>query len=720
VRGQLPALASQAQILVVDDTASKRVAIRSIVEPLGHSVVEAESGEAALKAVTAHTFAVILMDVQMPEMDGYETARLIRMRKQCEHTPIIFITAYARDEADIPIAYESGAVDFIFAPIVPDVLRAKVSVFVELFLKSQELEQSLTEVTVLSHRSRDAEARTRAVLENVADGIVTVNDEGLIESFNRAASVMLKYSEVEVVGRPFAMLVAAEERKEFKSSRRYGVPGSPLVPKAGRAAETVGRRKDGTTFAMELDFTDLRLDSHNIRVGCLRDVSQRRTYTEMLQHQTLHDPLTDLPNRVLLGDRVTQAIRGAMRTGDPLALLLMDLDGFKAVNDTHGHQCGDELLKAVAVRLGEALRDGDTIARLGGDEFGILPFGSTDLAGAATVAWKLQQALEQPFEVAGHSITVRASIGMTLIPEHGDNLDDLLRRADLAMYDAKGSGGGYALFAAEHEEAPARRLALLGDLRRSVASDELTLHYQPKVDLTTGQTTGVEALIRWNHPSGRLLMPSEFMPDVERNELMVPVTEWVVNEALKTLHGWHEQGFDLSMAINVGARCLAEGTGFFEMLDEVMGRWSIPADKVTLELTESAFLDTEMPGLLSRLEKVAARLSIDDFGTGYSSLVYLQRLPVVELKADRSFGTTLPSDAVIVRSIIDLARNLGLRVVAEGVEDEATMERLISWGCHTAQGFHFSRALPAADLIEWLGTSAYGMLRRVNAVVATG
>ena len=688
---------SLAQILIVDDSAAKRVAIRSIVEPLGHSVVEAASGEAALKAVTAQTFAVILMDVQMPEMGGYETARLIRMRKQSEHTPIIFVTAYARDEAEIPMAYESGAVDFIFAPIVPDVLRAKISVFVELFLKSHALE--------------NAEARTRAVLENVADGIVTVSDEGLIESFNRAASVLFQYSEAEAVGQPFSMLVAVEQRKEFTSSRRGGAVVTPPVPMAGRAVESVGCRKDGSTFAMEYDFSELRLDTRSIHVGCLRDVSQRRTYTEMLQHQTLHDPLTDLPNRVLLGDRVAQAIRGAQRTGDPLALLLMDLDGFKEVNDTHGHQCGDELLKAVAVRLADALREGDTVARLGGDEFGILPYGTTDLAGAATVAWKLQQALEQPFEVAGHSITVKASIGMTLIPEHGDNLDDLLRRADLAMYDAKGSGGGYALFAAEHEEAPARRLALLGDLRRSVQRDELVLHYQPKVDLKTGTTTGVEALIRWNHPTGSLLEPAEFMPDVERNELMVPVTEWVVNEALKTLHGWREQGHDLTMAINVGARCLGEGTGFFEMLEEQMAHWSIPPDQVTLELTERAFLDTEMPGLLSRLESVAPRLSIDDFGTGYSSLVYLQRLPVVELKADRSFVTSLSSDVVIVRSIIDLAHNLGLNVVAEGVEDEATMKRLISYGCDTAQGFHFSPALPSADLLEWLETSEYGVTR---------
>jgi len=396
-----------------------------------------------------------------------------------------------------------------------------------------------------------------------------------------------------------------------------------------------------------------------------------------IQHQALHDNLTGLPNRVLFGDRVQHAIRSAVRAGESLAVLVMDLDEFKHVNDTLGHQHGDVLLQLVAERLVSCLRDGDTVARLGGDEFGILPLAPTDLAGAATIAWKVAQALEAPFLVHGHSLDVRASIGITLVPEHGDNIDDLLRRADLAMYDAKRSGGGYALFAAEQEETPARRLALLSDLRRCVERDELVLHYQPKIDLPKRETTGVEALVRWNHPSGRLMMPDAFMPEVERTALMMPLTVWVLDDALRTLRSWRDQGYDLTMAVNLGALCLTEGNGLFETVEQLTSKWEIPADKLTLELTESALIDTALPGLLARLEDMDARLAIDDFGTGYSSLVYLQRLPVVEIKADRSFVTTMASvkdDAVIVRSIIDLAHNLGLRVVAEGVEDEANDE----------------------------------------------
>ena len=318
--------------------------------------------------------------------------------------------------------------------------------------------------------------------------------------------------------------------------------------------------------------------------------------------------------------------------------------------------------------------------------------------------------------VDGHAVDVRASIGITLAPQHGSDVGDLLRRADLAMYDAKQAGTGFALFASEHEETPARRLALLGDLRRCIERDELVLHYQPKIDLATRETIGVEALIRWNHPSGRLFQPADFMPEVERSDLMIPITEWVINEALGRLRSWRDAGYDLTMAVNLGARCLAEGTELFETVDELIRAWDIAADRLTFELTESALLDTTVPGMLAKLQKMDERLSIDDFGTGYSSLVYLQRLPVVEIKADRSFVMTMCSvkdDATIVRSIIDLAHNLGVRVVAEGVEDEATMKLLNDYGCDEAQGYFFSPPVPGDDLVPWFDSSSFGLPRRL-------
>jgi diguanylate cyclase (GGDEF)-like protein/PAS domain S-box-containing protein len=695
-------------ILVVDDNFGKRLAIIAVLEALGHTTVEADSGEAALRAVMRQTFAVILMDVQMPRMDGYETARMIRTRADSEHTPIIFVTSHASDETQVAAAYASGAVDFIFAPIVPDILRAKVSVFVELHLKSRALQRSLRDVTLLSEQFRDSESHTRSVLEHVADGIVTVRYDGVIESFNRAASKLFGYEESEAVGQPFGKLVA---RKGAGRDERSGV--AMLRPeRVGRSQEWIGSRNDGSKFSMELDLSDVQKNTRISYIACLRDISERERYTQTLQHQALHDPLTGLPNRVLFGDRVDYAIRASARTKEPLAVLLMDLDGFKLVNDSLGHQNGDELLRLVALRLLDCLRTGDTVARLGGDEFGVLLHGGGDLPGIASVVWKIQAALEPQFELSGHTVDVHASIGIAQVPQHGDNIDDLLRRADLAMYDAKRLGTGYTLFAAEQEDAPARRLALLGDLRHCIERHELVLHYQPKVDLVTRRALGVEALIRWNHPSGRLLMPGEFMAEVECHELMVPITEWVIGEALRTLRGWRDLGHDLTMAVNLGAHCLAQGVRLFETVDELIEHWEVPADRLTFELTESALIDTAVPGLMERLGKMDERLSIDDFGTGYSSLVYLQRLPVVELKIDRSFVSslaTVPEDAVIVRSIIDLAHNLGVQVVAEGVEDEQTLDLLVAYGCDAAQGYLFSRPVPDAELVGWLERSDYGL-----------
>ncbi|MCW2746951.1 MAG: hypothetical protein JWP10_93 [Nocardioidaceae bacterium] len=704
--------ASTATVLIVDDNASKRLSIASVLGPLGHTIVEVASGEQALHAVMTQNFAVILMDVHMPIMNGYETANLIRMRVQSEHTPIIFITASIDDEAQMPIAYASGAVDFIVGKIVAETLRAKVSIFAELHLKSLELEESLSEVTMLSERFRDSEARTRSVLDHVADGIITINDSGVIESFNRAASELFGYEESEASGLFLSDLIAEDPTT---------VPGTfealMAQDRSSRPSESTGRRKDDSTFPMELALSEVRLEDRTVLIGCVRDNSERQQYTESLHYQALHDHLTDLPNRVLFTDRVEHAIRSAMPLDEPLALLVMDLDCFKHINDTLGHLVGDRLLVQVAQRVVACLRQGDTVARLGGDEFGILPLGATTVAGATAVAGKILAALRSKFTVDGHVVDIHASIGITLIPDHGATVSDLLRRSDLAMYEAKRAGGGYALFAAELEDAPARRLTLLNELRQCVARGQLVLHYQPKVDLATRETVGVEALIRWNHPSGQLLGPSEFMPEVENSDLMVPITEWVINEALGQLKVWRDLGYDLTMAVNIGARCLANGSGLFEAVDQMTTAWGVPANKLTFELTEIALIDTTVPGLLDHLENMGERLSIDDFGTGYSSLVYLQRLPVVEIKADRSFVSsmaTVSDDAVIVRSTIDLAHNLSASVVAEGVEDEATMNMLIEYGCDYAQGFYFSKAATGPDLTTWFATSPYGLPARLG------
>jgi diguanylate cyclase (GGDEF)-like protein/PAS domain S-box-containing protein len=697
-----------AAVLVVDDNAAKRLAIRAMLTPLGHAVVEADSGREALRAVLTQSFAVILIDVRMPILDGYETARLIRRRSQAQFTPIIFVTAFGLDEAETVTAYASGAVDFIFTPILGEVVRAKVSAFVDVFVRAQELERSLESITALNAALRDSEVRGRAVLQNVTDGIVTAGERGLIESFNRSAQRLFGYREDEVIGQPLQHLIAPSHHDAFSDPSRAtwslltatDIPAEPI--------DTVGRRKDGTCFAMEFNMSQMQIGERTFTIGSIRDITSRKAYTEALEHRALHDDLTGLANRTLFGDRLGWAIESA---DESRGVLVIDLDRFREVNDTLGHETGDAVLQAVAERLRGAVRSADTVARLGGDEFAILPFGETDVATAAVIAWKVREAFEHPFVIGGHVVDLRASIGIAFFPQHGRATADLLRRADLAMREAKRSGSGLAVFAAEPEDHSARRLTLLSELRDCIPRGELVLHYQPKIDLATRRTTGVEALVRWRHPADGLLMPAQFMPEAERSELIEPLTRWVIDEALQQQRQWSDAGLDLSMAVNVSARSLTRAGELPQTVAKLTKTWGISPGKLILELTERAMIDADTPDVLQLLHAMGERVAIDDFGTGHSSLVYLQRLPIDEIKVDRSFVTSLATaqgDAVIVRSTIELAHNLGLTVVAEGIEDETVLDMLVQYGCDKAQGYLFTAPCPADELTAWLTESPFG------------
>jgi diguanylate cyclase len=429
-------------------------------------------------------------------------------------------------------------------------------------------------------------------------------------------------------------------------------------------------------------------------------------YQRRLVRQALQDPLTGLPNRELFADRVGQAIRTGGRELHPAALLLLDLDRFKEVNDTLGHRYGDQLLVQVGQRLRTALREVDTVARLGGDEFAVLLPKIGTAEGAVTVATKLQAALQEPFLLEGLSLEVEASIGVALYPDHGDGPEELLQHADIAMYVAKETHAGFVLFDPSQDQHSPRRLALLGELRRAIDQQQLLLHYQPKVDAHTGQVLGVEALVRWQHPEHGLLPPGDFIPLAERTGLITPLTHYVLDAALRQCNAWRQASHELAVAVNVSARRLLD-LEFPEEVAGLLARWEVPARLLVVEITESTIMadPTHAIQILGRLNAMGVEVSIDDFGTGYSSMAYLKSLPVHELKVDRSFVskmTSSTSDAVIVRSTVDLGRNLGLRVVAEGVEDSLTLQELDALGCDAVQGYYVSRPVPAEDLIGWL------------------
>jgi diguanylate cyclase (GGDEF)-like protein len=421
-----------------------------------------------------------------------------------------------------------------------------------------------------------------------------------------------------------------------------------------------------------------------------------------LRHQAVHDSLTDLPNRTLLHRRAERALRG----DTPGAILLIDLDRFKEVNDTLGHDHGDELLIEVASRLEGALRRGDTLARLGGDEFAVLLDGLSHRGAVADLAGRLQDALRRPIALRGVAIELEASIGVALYPEHGTTVGELLQRADVAMYDAKRGRTGIATYSADRDTYTADRLGLLAELRRGIAEDELVLHYQPKVALCSGEVIGVEALVRWKHPTRGLLAPDQFVPLAERTGAVADLTRWVVDAAVAQHAEWRAEGIELPIAVNLAAANIVD-LALPDAIGEVLDRHGVAGGMLECEISEHTVMadPVRAADVLDRLRALGVRLSLDDFGTGRSSLAYLKRLPLDEVKIDRSFVSGMTedeNDAVIVRSTIDLARNLGLSVVAEGVESAEIMAELERLRCDVAQGFHLSRPLPAGELSDWV------------------
>src|SRR4051812_10543658 len=386
------------------------------------------------------------------------------------------------------------------------------------------------------------------------------------------------------------------------------------------------------------------------------------------EHQALHDALTGLPNRVLFRDRIQQAVRAAERRDGGAAVMIMDLDHFKEVNDTLGHHHGDGLLQEVAERLKTTLRSADTVARLGGDEFGVLLPDVAGVEDAQAVARVLQSALREPFVVDGLTLEIGGSIGIACHPDHGDHVEVLIQRADIAMYSAKEAGRGFALYEPRQDHYSPRRLSLAGELRSALESGELALHYQPKADVVTGRIIGVEALVRWNHPRHGLLGPEEFVPIAEQTGLIVPLTRWVLAAAMRQCRAWQEQGYELSVAVNLSARSFLD-TALAVDIPQLLELHRIEPTLLELEVTESTIMldPARVTTTLERLSELGLRLSIDDFGTGYSSLANLKRLPVDMIKIDKSFVlemATEHSDAAIVRSTIELAHNLGLQVIA--------------------------------------------------------
>ncbi|GEM_PF-826907 len=577
----------------------------------------------------------------------------------------------------------------------------------------EQFEHSLDENKKVQEKLSERETRLSGIMNNVADAIITIDDEGIIEDLNPASLRLFDVEKDQAIGASFSTLVTDFDWEGLAMVlTNYRVRNDPDIL-AHAPEEITGRRQDGSTVALSLSITEMKLSEHYARfIFVVRDITQRKQFEEQLMYMATHDPLTDLPNRTLLQDRISHALTHARRKRTSVAVLFLDLDRFKLVNDTLGHDIGDRLLESVALRLTNTVRSSDTVGRLGGDEFLIIADDMEAPTVAARVAENILEVLNRPFNIEGNQLFITPSIGISVYPGDGTDIQTLLRHADTAMYSAKNEGGNtYQFFIHKMNQEAVTRLSLERNLREALEKDQFELYFQPKARVDDLMPVGVEALIRWRHPDLGFVSPTDFIPIAEETGLILPIGDWVLRAALQQIKSWQEQGRTvLPIAINLSARQLTQEQPVIGIKRQ-LEYFNVDPCYLELEITETIMMGSlnRTVEILGEFRSMGLKISIDDFGTGYSSLSYLRRLPIDSLKIDRSFIDEVnsnPDDAAIASTIIAMGRKLSLNVIAEGIETPEQLEFLRDQECGTIQGYWMAKPMPAKELEKWLDEGA--------------
>ncbi|MEE8343195.1 MAG: EAL domain-containing protein [Gammaproteobacteria bacterium] len=682
--------------LVADDDQTMRILMRQVLEEAGFDVVESDDGEKALADFKAQPPDVVLLDVEMPEMDGYTVCREIRKLAAGKYVPIVMVTGLD-DTESVNQSFEAGATDFISKPINWAVLGHRI----RYIRRSADIFKEL----------QASGARTAALVQALPDMILRMDNEGRIQG-----------GQSDLLGKEI------ERTGDVPDGSKQGI-SKELV--ADYAREYIRRTLDsGAEQTFEIEETDehgtcyyegrVVTSGEDEVLTIVRDITDRKLYEQEIHQIAYYDTLTGLPNRKLFYELLHHEIQNCHRKGLSMAVLFLDLDRFKKINDTLGHSVGDELLTEIGNRLHDVLRENDIIAkenfgqsklnlaRLGGDEFTILLSLLPDSNNAAKVAQRIIDALSDPIKLDKHSLHVTASIGIATYPADGTDAETLLKHADASMYLAKEKGrNNFQFYSSAVNEKVLARLRLETDLHTALDQNELAVHYQPQIDVCTGQVIGVEALVRWFHPVHGLILPTEFIHIAEESYLICLIGEWVMHTACKQLKAWHAAGIqNLRMAVNVSSRQLYSGA-FHELVSNILQKTGLPGSALEIELTESIIMEDpeRVIPIFLKLKEMGVTISVDDFGTGYSSLSYLTQFPLDTLKIDQSFVRNIGTDSddtAVIKAIISLGKELGLGIVGEGIETKTQFDMLRNSHCDIVQGFLISKPLPANECEEFL------------------